>query len=169
MTEEEKKFYLESGIKVGLVLWGVHKLTTMSWNPFTDPGRTDRVKFNYSKTQEQCYVIGSDNQGNQQIHCESDPWLPNDIANKAHTVFNGIKLGHEDHINIYNEIAALGIDRRKWLHNYWLDIIDQGTTLYRWIEDEYVGLDPIWPVEHPEERAAKNNVQARLAEAGIAW
>ncbi len=167
MSRENKEFLVESGIKIGLTIWAVSVLSKWARGDvhiFTDPGRTDRLTFDLEKTQNRYYPLGND-----EWEAIPDPWNPADIARRAHTIFNGLTVSARDHINIYNEISQLGYDRARWLHNYWLDEIDPQETLYRWIEDEWVRMDPILPQEDKEERAAKDEVMKNLRNWGAGF
>lgn len=160
MTEQEKKFALDSAIKVGLVIWGVSYIQkTLT---FGKPGLTHRVAFDLEKTQNRYMPIGG---GEYEII--PDPWLPNDIGRRAYAIMNGTTTEIEPHVNIYHEISQLGLDRTRWLHNYWLDQIDSKTTLYRWIDNEWINL--IGVGSKLKEQMAKDNVMQNLRRWGVGF
>ena len=164
MSQEDKKFLVDTGIKVGLVIWAASILKRTF--TFTDPGRTDRLMFDLERTQNRYMPIGDG-----QYEIIPDPWTPADIARRAHSIFNGVTFTNEDHINIYNEISTLGVDRARWLHNYWLDEIDDDDTIYRWIDKEYVRINPgiFIPGYDEEELEAKQTVMKFLKRWGAGF
>jgi hypothetical protein len=133
---EEAKFWIEQGLKVGLIIWGVHKVGSYigGLDIFGEPGRTDKVDFDFKATQERRFPIG-----NNQFEIVSDPWTPNDLANQLHSNMKGWFGGSSEFKRLMDEVKRLGKDRARWLHNYWLDEIDGNDTLYRWIRDESPG------------------------------
>ena len=135
-SDDDKKFWVDSAIKVGLVVWGVQALS--DFLTFGQPGLTDRLPYDYAKTQtRRQYYTRPDG---SEVYMEvNDPWKPNDLARRLHTAMNGpqIDLSSTTPRSIaWDEITRLGYDRARWLHNYWLDQVDHADTLYRWIDSQ---------------------------------
>ena len=136
VSQEDKKFYVDQGIKVGLVIFAVVAVKKML--EFGQPGRVDRVKFDLEKTQNRYMSTG--NPPPNDFVVVADPWTPGDLARRLHSAMNGIQLTDGDRIALFEEVNRLGRDRAGYLHNYWLDKIDSKETLYRWIDGEMFDL-----------------------------
>ncbi len=163
LSEADKRLAIDTTIKVGLVIWVAS--IVKKFLPLPEPGLTHRIPFDLEKTQNRYLPLGND-----QYEVIPDPWLPNDLARRAHTIFIGVSLMSEGHTEIYDEISRQGKDRVIWLHNYWLDEVDPSNTLYRWIDDEWVVFadDPLLQ-EDKDERRAKENVMANMRRWGVGF
>jgi hypothetical protein len=166
---EQAQFWLETGVKVGLAIWAFNKLGDLfSWD---STGRgTARVKFNFHNTQVLKYPIGGDPPVWKEI---ADPWNPIPLADELHNTMKGNAVNdgnaapgygwdpYPRHL-AWKKLMQLGNDRMKWLHNYWLDRIDDEETLYRWIKEEK-------PLMGSDEAALKDQLLQRMAEIGIGF
>lgn len=133
LTEEEKKFYIDQGIKVGLVIFVASVIK--DYLPGSKPGRVDRVPFDLEKTQNRYFVTDSTTDP-PTFEVIPDPWTPADLANRLFTSMNGLNFLPGERYDLYKEVSRLGKDRARYLHNYWLSEIDPEDTLYRWIDGE---------------------------------
>src|SRR3972149_2097616 len=108
-----------------------------------EPGRTDRVRFDYPRTQKVAYWVGKSEKYPDGYYWKDSPWNPEDLANRLHTVMNGLESGEGNlrRSETVYELANLGYERLKWLHNYWLEKIDPEDTLWRWIDQEAMPFD----------------------------
>jgi hypothetical protein len=134
VSQEDKKFYIDQAIKVGLVIGAVYAINKAL--TFGQPGRVDRVKFNLEKTQNRYMPTG--NPPPNDFSVIPDPWTPGDLSRRLHTGMNDIQLSDDARIGLFREVQALGLDRARYLHNYWLNTIDPKETVYRWIDGEMV-------------------------------
>lgn len=128
---ETKEFWVNQGIKVGLTIMGVLAIKSTINAIVGEGGRTDRVKYNYDNTQIRQMPLG-----NGQFEIIEDPWHPADIARRLHTSMAGVQLTDSERLELWEEVKKLGRDRARWLHNYWLNHIDENDTLFRWINGE---------------------------------
>ncbi len=155
MSEDDRKFWVNTGLKVagGLIL-----LKYISDKiPGTDPGITDRVKYDYDKTQQSVMWVGKSEEYPTGWYVYDSPWTPEDVARRIHTAFRGLCVGCEAFERM-KEITNMPIDRLRWLHNYWLDEIDSDDTLYRWVLGEWTVIG-----------GTKKRVKKRLVRAGIGF
>lgn len=151
-------------IKGAIVTGGaVFILNKVSKMLFGGPGATTRVPFNLHDTQVRRMYTNSPNQGD---YVEvPDPWSPEQIAAELHTAMSGIhylEYGVTDRSEVWRLLSMLGIERLKYLHNYWLDKVDPVDTIYRWINGERVLR---WSEEHDRREQAKQ----MLRRAGIGF
>jgi len=133
MTEQDKKFYVDQGIKVGLVLFAVYAVNEAL--TFGKPGKVDRVKFDLEATQNRYMPTG--NPAPDDFIVVPDPWNPADLARRLFTALNGVDFSTGERVAMFEELNRLGLDRARWLHNYWLAQIDKTDTVYRWINEEW--------------------------------
>lgn len=138
LDKEEARFWVEQGLKVGLVVFAVYKVTKFLQNPFglIETQNTDRIPFNFEETQVRKYYLHDDANGNPVYHVVDDPWHPDDMARRYHYNMTGWWGDTDVFQELNQKLVMLGQDRARWLHNYWLDEIDESDTLYRWIDDE---------------------------------
>jgi len=126
---------------------------------FGGGGRVDRIKFDYANTQVRKMPIG-----NGEFYEQPDPWTPNDLANRLHSAMLGVNMQDatigDSRAEVWEEVSRLGIDRARWLHNYWLDVIDREDTLFRWISGEWANV-PEWD--------AKDRALNMLRRASVGW
>lgn len=129
-----KEVIVDGAIKLGLSLFIIKLVKDTFSSP---PGRTDRVNYDHAATQFSVVSLGDGN-----YHQVPQEWSPEDLARRLHTEMNGVTSLLPGYIPsgryaVWGELANLGIERTKWLHNYWLNKIDSKETLYRWIKAEY--------------------------------
>ncbi len=154
MSQADKKFYIDQTIKVGLVLFGAYTLKQAL--TFSKPGRVDRIPFDLEKTQNRYFVTDSSTDP-PTVETIPDPWNPADLSRRLYSALNGISMSTGTRIDLFNELQRLGLDRARWLHNYWLAQIDPKDTVYRWINNE-------WGVH-----ASKQDILADLRRWGIGF
>lgn len=136
MSKEDKKFYVDQGLKIGLVIFAAY--TIKNAFDFFQPGRVDRVEFDLEKTQNRYMPTGHPPPNDYEVI--PDPWNPSDLARQLHSAMNGLQLTDSERIKLFEEVSRLGQDRARWLHNYWLAQIDPKETLYRWINGEQMDI-----------------------------
>jgi hypothetical protein len=113
LTKDQKdtaRFFVEQGLKVGLVLFSV-KLGADIINRAIhgEPGRTDRVPFNMEKTQQRQFAIGPN-----QFEIIDDPWSPESLANQIHTAIKQAGTSNADTYGaLMQKIGQLGFDRAR--------------------------------------------------------
>ena len=162
MSEKStKEIAFETGGKIVITVVGFFLLKKALGEAFGgEPGLTTRVKFNYDNTQKRKIYIG----GSTEWYEVDDPWKPDDLAHRLHTAMSGVNLEEvsqgESRKGVWEEVSRLGIDRAKWLHNFWLDKIDSEDTLYRWIDGEWANY-PEWD--------AKDAALNMLKRSGVGW
>lgn len=132
MTKDEKKFWVDQGIKIALVGFAAYSVSRMFG--IGTPGRVDRIPFDLEKTQNRYMPTG--NPPPNDFDVIADPWDPSNLARRLHSAMKGIQLTDGERLAIWDEVRQLGTDRARWLHNYWLAQIDHVDTLYRWINGE---------------------------------
>ena len=132
MDKEDKKFYADTAIKIGVTIFAVYAINEAL--TFGKPGRVDRVKFDLEKTQNRYFPTGHPPPNDFDV--VADPWNPSDLARRAYTAMNGLQSDDEDRNKVFAELNALGMHRARWMHNYWLAQIDPKETLYRWVNGE---------------------------------
>lgn len=132
-NSEQTRMLLDFGLKIFLFYQGAKIVKNAIAAATGAGGSTDRVKFDFDKTQVRLIPISTDPVEYEEI---SDPWNPADIARRFSEVVKGWTADYSDHIQIYQEIRQLGKDRARWLHNYWLDVHDPSETIFRWIDGE---------------------------------
>jgi len=158
-----KEVAFETGGKIVISVIGLVMLKNFVGGMFSEPGLTTRVKFNYDNTQKRKIYVG----GSTEWYEIDDPWKPDDLAHRLHSTMSGwlpegddALLDESDRADAWREVAALGIDRARWLHNYWLDKIDSEDTVYRWIDSEWANV-PEWDT--------KDSAMSMLTRAGVGW
>lgn len=156
-----KEIAFETGGKVVVTIFGFFMLKNILSNVFTEPGLTTRVKFDLGNTQVRKIWVG----GTQGWHEVADPWKPDDLAHKLHTAMSGLSEPVDVNFQtsrkpLWDEVGVLGIDRARWLHNYWLDKVDPEDTLWRWIDGEWADFG---------EWDAKDAAMNMLTRAGVGW
>lgn len=158
-----KEIAFETGGKIVVTVIGFVLLKNALNAAFTEPGLTTRLKFDLGNTQVRKIWVG----GTQQWHEVPDPWKPDDLAHRLHSTMSGwmpegddALVDESDRADPWREVSVLGIDRARWLHNYWLDKIDPEDTLYRWIDGEWANY-PEWDI--------KDSAMNMLTRAGAGW
>ena len=153
-----------------MIIWGVHSIGSYigGWSLWGTTGRTDRVDFDFDDTQVRKYPLG-----NNEWEVIPDPWFPADQANRLHTHMSGwFDQDPQEFKALMEEVSSMGQDRARWLHNYWLDEIDEKETLFRWIQDEsvndlnWITVDIDWD---GSVREAKENAMRALTRWGVGW
>lgn len=121
----------------------------------------DKVPFDFERTQKILVSTGTPGEFVE----VSDPWTPNALASELASAMSGInrlEFGETDRSKVWKKIGPLGRDRRKWLHNYWLEEVDPKDTLFRWISSQTVWR---WSEEHEQREFAEDKL--RDAEVGF--
>lgn len=159
MSEKSgKEIAADAGVKIVLGLTTIF-LIKKAFESFVEEGLTTRLKYDYPATQVRKISLGGG-----QWHEVNDPWTPNDLAHRLHTVMSGLDTGEytlgDKRKKPWEEVSQLGIDRARWLHNYWLDKIDPEDTLFRWIDGEWANY-PEWH--------AKDAAMSMLTRAGAGF
>lgn len=166
LSQETKETLIKVG--VGLVLISVISKKIGDF-VFGQGGPVDLVPENeidYEATQNRKFITNSPNVGDYVLI--KDPWKPNNLAHDLYTSMEGINppgtWGESDRSRAWSEVARLGIDRARWLHNYWLQNIDKDDTIYRWIDGEYWSI-----MRNRPEDIAYENALSMLKRAGVGF
>lgn len=123
-------------------------------------GSTRKVKFDKDATQYLLMPIGGG-----KYEKIPDEFHPADLTDRLYTAmvdWDWMSPGETDRSKVWNELAAQGKERLKWIHNYWLDHHDSEDTLYRWIDQEVV-------LEYTDEAEAWRLAKDRLENAGVGF